>query len=65
MAVYVLFKALSHVFGTKSLTTKNITLLKDQLNKLPPGLRETVIHLDHKLVCGSCVQVSNIRQRST
>ncbi|KAG6365779.1 hypothetical protein INS49_007390 [Diaporthe citri] len=65
LAVFVLTKALSHVFGTKSLTANNINLLKDQLNKLPPGLRETVIHLDHKLVCGSCVQFLQLLTQKT
>lgn len=59
LAVYILIKAISHVFGTKSLTFRNITELKNRLDKLPPGLRETVIHLDHKIVCKSCVQVSS------
>jgi hypothetical protein len=55
-------KALSHVLNTKALTINNIVLLKDQLNKLPSGLRETTIHLDHKVICSSCVQVCNIWQ---
>lgn len=52
-------KAISYVFGTKELTSDNMTALKNQLDRLPPGLSETVIHLDQKRACPNCLRVSN------
>ncbi|KAG8157065.1 hypothetical protein KVR01_013055 [Diaporthe batatas] len=57
--------AVFHVSGTEELTEDTVALLKGQLGILPPGLRETVIHLNHEVACRNCLRFLEVLNQKT